>query len=129
MTWGIGRVTNGVSVTLNLVTETPRTPAAYETKARRQFPAASGPWPPSYTPEARAVARPKKPPTPSEVTQRRYIRLRLEAQRIELMARRAAGASWEQLITWFERTEQTGVTPDEMHQAVAKWEGNANASL
>ena len=75
------------------------------------------------------MARPKKPATPSSVTQNRYLRLRLEALRIELMARRVAGGSWEQLVTWFERTEQTGVTPDEMHQAVAKWEGNANASL
>ena len=75
------------------------------------------------------MARPKKPATPSSVTQNRYLRLRLEAQRIELMARRVAGGSWEQLVTWFERTEQTGVTTKEMRETVTKWEDKGNGIL
>ena len=75
------------------------------------------------------MARPRKGMTPSRVTQNRYLHLRLEAQRFELMARRIAGASWEQLVTWFKRKEETPVTTDEMRQAVAKWEKNPDGSL
>ena len=75
------------------------------------------------------MARPRKGMTPSSVTQNRYLHLRLEAQRVELMARRIAGASWEQLVTWFEREEETPVTTDEMRQAVAKWEKSPDGSL
>ena len=75
------------------------------------------------------MARPRKALTPSRVTTNRYLHLRLEAQRVELMARRIAGASWEQLVTWFEREEETPVTTDEMHQAVVTWEENADGRL
>ena len=75
------------------------------------------------------MARPKKPATPSSVTQNRYLRLRLEAQRVELMARHIAGASLQQLVNWFEHEEETPVTTDEMREAVAKWEKNTDGSL
>ena len=76
------------------------------------------------------MARPKKGPRrPAASRTNRYLRLRLEAQRVELMARHIAGASLQQLVNWFEHEEETPVTTDEMREAVAKWEKNTDGSL
>ena len=69
------------------------------------------------------MVRPKKPAIDWPVTSRRYVRLRLEAQMVELMARHVAGGTLEQLKHWFKRQEQLDVTDDEMRQFLTRAEG------
>ena len=67
------------------------------------------------------MARPRRPPVHGTVTQNRYLELRLQAQRIELLARDAVGADLEQLQTWFQRVEDTPVSLDRLRQTIDTW--------
>lgn len=75
------------------------------------------------------MARPKKPKIYWPPTPRRYVRLRLEAQMVELMARHIAGGTLEQLAAWFKRQEQVDVTHDELHQAITTWEEKRHGNV
>lgn len=55
------------------------------------------------------------------VTKNRYLQLRLEAQRIELLARDAVGEDLKQLAQWFQRVEDMPVSTGRLRQALDKW--------
>lgn len=67
------------------------------------------------------MGRPRRPPVHGTVTHNRYLELRLQAQRIELLARDAVGDSLERLAQWFERVEEMPVPLDRLRQALDAW--------